>query len=419
MKNFEQKLIASRPETSKSNHVFTEKVMRNLNKKSSIRTRVLSFAFQKPAFAVLSALLVIGVVGGTTYAVSYLWPKSTVTLQGSSTQNGHTVMNVFADNCGPTAHKRYGVTPRSKINVTDAPKIVAAGCNFDALQAWAFEQYPSIRESNSSIGSQLPNKAGTVVHDVQTPSGPSLSVVTAISAQSVTMSNQSQTTTYQITPATTFVVDHRYTTWDKIKPGDAVATITRDTATMTADPDCNETNCHYSLSDEKRELLSVVTLDEPIEFYSTQLRGQIYEIAQCENSPADDCIVPNGGAQFDLYTASVMGDDPNVPHGNGISAPMTDQDALVSLQGRLVSSSDSQMVIKTTSDRMVTLPTPSDIVTAFNMRKQGYSMSTGDLISVDYSASKTALDTIASNRIYSIRLMLSTSGKGVNDFTRY
>lgn len=426
MKLDDFKIAAARPQSIRPNARFTEAVMQKIihgQPKQSARSRLLLMLRKSPALAVLAIILSIAFATGVVYAVRYLWPHSNVSVTDVNQRDGHTTLTVFTDNCGEQLTKRYRLKPGATISLEQAPKVVAAECNLNAIAEWTTKTYPDIAKANGEIGAQLPNKPGNIVRDVLMPSSPYAVSVEAISEKSITVkyaASDDSTATYPITPETRFVVNHEYADWSKVHAGDAVAIFVSTKQTMKADLSCTKQNCHYSIAESQSSLLAVATLDQAIEFYRSGLSGQVYELTPCDGNPADDCGW--GGAGIDLYTSTAT-EDNSVPHGTNTTGNVPDGYTSASLQGKLVSWNASQVVIKTSSGREVTIHTSVDIISSFNThraREYNYTIAAGDTIAVNYSHPQNATnDTeVSANTVWSIMLQLSTLNKGDTNFQR-
>ncbi len=374
--SLEQKIIASRPETATSTTSFTEDVMKTIEKQSAKKRGLFQALHKKPALAAAVGLVVLGTLAGTVYAVSYLWPKTSVEITGTDTKDVQTVVNVFADNCGDTANKKFGLKPGATITIEQAPKAVAAECNLLAINEWAFATYPAIREQPS-----LPNQPGNVITNVQTPSSVKLAQVVSAGNNSITVTSNGQETTFAVPTDAKFVVYHQYASLGDLKKGDGVALVTKDTATFTADASCTESDCHYSLSDEKSELLAAITLDESYEYYDNQLANQAYEITPCEGNPSDDCTDLGG---IELLVGVAAEDSAGVPVAEHAPANYL----TATIEGKLVSWNDTTVVIKTSSGREVTITTSLNIIDTYNDTRAddfGMTVKAGDTLSVNYA----------------------------------
>lgn len=427
MKLYESMVTHARPRDIRPDSIFTEKVMSKIQSKQSRKFTIshyLRTMHKNPVMAALTIIVGASVVAGVAYAVVQLWPHANVSLTGVDQKDGRTVLSVYADNCGVNKEKHFGVMTGSKITPEQAPLIVAADCNMQVISDWVQKAYPEVAQANGAIGKALPNKPGNVARDVLMPASPLAARVTAISQESITIQQQGSTPeTYPITSDTSFIVGHNYAEASKLKVGDAVALLVSTKETLKADLSCTEQSCHYSFVDGERKnsLLMVATLDQPLEYYQSNLRAQIYELTSCMGNPSDECT--DDGSAVELYT-QFQTEDVRVPHGNAKGSSLPDGYEPAQIQGKLTAWGAASFTIKTSSGRIVTVKATTDLVDSYNTQRAyqfGYTISLGDTISLRYVHPKGVVndETISSTLVDTVQLKVATLGKGDQNFKKF
>lgn len=405
-------LIAARPDMYDSRIEFTDKVMSAIQSTEILSTRMRKMNVNKketfimklrhlPTFVVIAiALGAVLLLGGTTYAIyKTLWKEPTVTVQKPITnQFGRTQVIASLENCGDqSAAATFEIKSGSTLDPSEIHKILQARCEMDIIRNW------SGANMLGAGGSRQPVEGTSTA--VMTMMSPVASKIVSIDATSLALTGDEYNTPKDplaLTAETQYIVDNQLSTVDKLMPSDAVVYVEEITSQVVT----KKTPTGYSSggSPISRKTTHVVKVDLPFEYYGPSKQNQIAQREACSGNPQDSCVQT---ASVDLYEAPntvILKPDPL--DKNKFTNEMR------SVQGVLTEYNGSTLKIKSSSGRLFTLETPSDIVANFNdNRSSNYNntkVEVGDLIIVSYIVDKTYTSlSLNSSHIISINLGLS------------
>lgn len=399
--NLDHKIIGARPNDTQAKTLFTDAVMKRVTKRR--KNRLWRLLQTSPVFAVLAGLFMLMLVSSTVYAaVTYLWPRTHITVtKPSTTTSGRQEVQVFSNDCPDIANKRYELKKVAPFGPDKIADVVKAECNIEAIYKWVRATHPDAF-SSSSRAMALDSTPGKVFPDQKSINYPAAYKIQSVSATSVTFAAKDQwnpAVTSAYTADTKFIINHQYGKWSDFHPGDAVTYITMTTSTFKNGDDCTSRHCSSMPVSSKEELLAVVKLDMPFEDYDKF--GSLSEVVPCQDNEKDDCHTGNISGIEIWRPTSMVSDD---TQSTGI------------IEGVVQSHTKTATIIKTTSRRLVTLSTAYDPLQSFNNSRSadynGTTVAVGDLIQVMYFHAKgTITETIHQQNIMSIMLITEINSR--------
>lgn len=376
--NLHHKIIAAAPKKPRVNRQFTDNVMAAITKKRA-HGRLVTLLGARPAFAALAGAVTLAVIAGTAYAISYVWPLITVNVSKPiDTTSGRKSVQVFSNECPEISGKKYELKKVAPFGSEKIADVVKAECNLEALRAWSDREYPDYSFS-SPEHRKAPNMTPGAEVTTKMINYPRAYKVASISATGMVLEQIDQwnpsNPSIAFSPDVKFIVDHQYKTWQGIKAGDAVATISLWTGVSRNNDDCTAQHCGNTQVSLKEELKAVAKLDQPFEDYNKF--GSLSELMKCQDNENDYCHTGNT-ASIDIFD--------NYRYKN--ESPYDENERTGMLEGVIQSHNAASTVVKTTSGRIVTIKTTSDFLENFNATRSvdynGTTAGTGDTIAFDY-----------------------------------
>ena len=371
----EHKIITSRPDDTVPNSQFTNAVIQGIKKRQKPpRNRLLSLLYASPAFAALAGIMTLFVLAGTAYAISYAWPLLNLQVsKPTTTSSGRQAVEVFGNACPDISNKKYELKKVSPFGIEKVPDIIKAECNLNAISRWADTTYPkyTLRADHESWNPDMTPGAIVTTKMLNTPLAQKIISIDATKITIGDVDESKPSLNLAITPSTKFIVDHQYKQAHDLKKGDAVAYISLITSAVRNNDDCTPESCGNTPISQSEELLAIVKLDMPYEDYGKF--GSLSELMRCSVNKDDYCHTGNASS-FELYT------NYNLGHATDASLQYAQ------IEGSIQSSSPTRLVIKTSSGRIVTVNTTSDLVASFNANRGPYyaDVKIGDTIQITY-----------------------------------
>lgn len=401
-------LAEARSKNYVPNRIFTDKVM-NILQPSAILTKQIrrmdvnnkeTFIMKLrhlPKLAVLAiAIATLAIVSGTTYAVyKVLWEHPSVTVNKPTTnQFGRTQVIASFENCtNQSAETTFEIKRGSTLDPSEIGKILQARCELEALRDWAGANKQP-KGPDQSIRQAEGTSSGTT-----TMVSPVASKVVSIDATSLMLIGDEYNTPKDpltLTSQTEYIVGNHQASKDEIHPGDTVLYVDD----LTYDFVTKKTETGYSTSSHvtKEVITYVIKVDLPFEYYGPGKQNQIAEREPCMNNPQDSCVQTAAIDLYENYSGSIQGfDDPN-----------NQKKESRQIQGIITEHDGTTVKIKSSSGRIFTINTPSDIITRFNKTRSadynGVRVAPGDLLMVRYTVDKTddglTLEGLQINSVY-------------------
>lgn len=405
---FEQKIMAARPSGYLTDDGFTDRVMTeiagteiisravrivNVKQKETFIMRLRKF--HKPSIAI-AALVVAFIISGTAYAAFLLWPQPSVqTSLPATTADGRVKVSALFKDCGDPSEikKTYELKKDSPITADKVPQLLQARCEIDAIKKWT--------EQNET---QPTGADRTQPYKVSRLSYPTVYIVESVSKNTITLAaqpkyNMSQKT-ITVIPSAKIIANAAYTDIANIKPGDRITYTARETSQMVPGPNGSSQSDGAPSVDE---LLYVIRLELPFEAYDPLAQQSLAQRTPCLGNEQDTCV--ESGA-VDLFQGTVGLSDPTNPN--------TGQTR--SIQGKIVSFANNQIVIKTSSGRELTFAMKYDVIDAYNQQRSadygGVKLVAGDMLTITYVEPKNIRSlTIPQSQVFSMQYMLELVGK--------
>lgn len=389
----ETRIITATPNDTSVNRSFTDKVMHEVSivqaHNSSLQATFLE-QFRKlnqlPRFAVLMfAVVFLTLFGGTTYAMyKILWAQPKVTIQTPTTnQFGRTQAIASAANCGNQKDETtFEIKQGNKLNPSEISKILQARCELEVIRNWSGEKDPTDATSRKPAQGTVQSSMIMVY--------PTASEVKSIDTTKLTLSanNDTPETTLTLAKDTQYIVDNHLSTKDQIQPKDPVLYVQKIT---TKDTTTKDASGHYNTAGIPiaKKTTYVIKTNLPFEYYNLSSQNLVAQREECMGNPSDTCVQTQ---LVDVYYSS--------------TSKQSSKTHLI--QGMLIEHIGNSIKLKSSSGRIFTLTTPSDIVMNFNQNKSAnYNNSKiekGDLLQVMYVADNTT--NLDSTQIISIQLAL-------------
>ena len=386
-------LIEARPKGYISNHVFTDQVMNSLQPPAIFTRQIRKMNVNKketfimkfkhlPKFALVAIVLAaLAVTGGTTYALyKALWEQPSVTVNESTTnQFGRTQVVASFKNCSNQSDQTtFEIKRGSTLDPSEIGKILQARCEIEALREWSGANKfpggpdPSIREAEGT--------SSTVMVTVS----PVASKIVSLDSTKLMLTGDEYNTPKEplvLTSETQYIVEGQQVSAEVIKPGDNILYLTDQTNTFVTKKVDNGYDTTSSVT--KEVTTGVIKVDLPLEYYGTGKQNQIAEREPCMNNRQDSCLRTSAIVLYEDFSGSLQGfDDPN-----NLIKEYRD------IQGILIEHTAEVVKIQSSSGRIFTLTTPSDIITDYNQNQSanhnGIKVELGDLLMVHYIVDKT------------------------------
>lgn len=404
---FDTQLITAAPADSASDHDFTDKVMQNINTtnkatthspryKASPRGSFIARLSYMPKFAIfVLAVASLTLFGGTTYALyKILWTQPTITTQTPTTnQFGRTQVAVSVENCAnQKTETAFEIKSGSTLNPGEISKILQARCELEVIRDWVGENIPHDNagrmptEGTSQLSTTM---VYPVASKVESISDTKL-VLTGnqdMAAKTLTLSNDTQ-----------YIANNSLTMQDAIQPGDSVIYVQD---IITEQVTKKDSAGHYNATGTpiSRTITYVIKADLPFEYYNPSKQNQISQRKECVGNAQDSCIQTQ---LVDLYSPS--------------AADVKSAGEAQLIQGLLIGHTGNTIKIKSSSGRIFTLSTSSDVIEEFNNTKSAnyneLKVGVGDLLQVNYITSNDEAElTLDNAQIVSIQLALSMINK--------
>ena len=350
-----------------------------------------------PKLAVLAiAIAALSVVGGTAYAVyKVLWENPSVTVNEPTTnQFGRTQVIASFENCTNQSNETtFEIKRGSTLDPSEIGKILQARCELESLREWSGANKPpkgpnpSMQETEGNY-SQTMKMASSVA-----------SKVVSLDATSLTLTGDEYNTPKDplvITPETEYIVGNHQANKNEIHPGDAVLYVhdlTYEFVTVKT-----ETGYDTSSHTTKQVTTHVVKVDLPFEYYGPGKQNQIAKREPCMNNTQDSCVQTAAIDIYEDYSGGIQGFDD----------PANSTKEYREIQGIMTEHNGATVTIKSSSGRIFTMTTPSDIITNFNQNRSaeynGVTIAPGDLLMVRYIVDKTddglTLEGLQVNSVY-------------------
>jgi len=410
-------LIEARPKNHTFDQNFTDRVMdsvqpsaiftkqirkMNINKKETFIMKLRHL----PKFAIFAfAIAALAITGGTTYAVyKVLWEHPSVTVNEPTTnQFGRTQVIASFENCtNKSAETTFEIKRGSTLDPSEIGKILQARCELDALRDWSGAN-KSPKGPNPSIQQAEGTSSGTM-----TMVSSVASKVVSLDATSLTLTGDEYNTPKEplaLSSPTEYIADNHQVDKDQIKPGDTVLYVHN----LSYEFVTKKTDAGYNTSSHNTKdiVTHVVKVDLPFEYYGPGKQNQIAEREPCDNNPQDSCVQTAAIDLYEDYSGGIQGfDDP---------ANVTKE--YRQIQGIITEHNGATVKIKSSSGRIFTITTPSDIISSFNQTRSaeynGVTVAPGDLLMVRYIVDKTDDGLILKgSQINSVNVALNMIQKG-------
>lgn len=404
--SFEAQLIAAAPSNNAVDRHFTDKVMQKIHLMQMAAESVDSTdASRQPLFAklrhlprfaiVVLAIALLTLLGGSAYALyKTLWEQPNVTTGMPTTnQLGRKQFTASLEHCGDqNLEATFEVKAGNTLDPAEISKILQARCELEVIRNWSGENNPQPGASQKPTAG-ISQSSMVMVY-------PTAGKVASINGTSLSLTGDQHLPTepLPLNKETQYVVGNSPATQDQIHTGDSVLFVEnialKQTTTETKPGQYNTTGIPTA-----HTITYVIKLDLPFEYYNSAKQNQVAERQACSGNPQDSCVQTQ---LVDLYSPS------------GMTKPGSGTAHIV--QGIITELNGKTMKMQSSSGRVFTLTTPSDIVTDFNQHKSSLydntKVAVGDLLQVSYLANKNSSDLeLDSSRIISIQLALSVVQK--------
>jgi hypothetical protein len=340
----DQALLATYKVSDGVNTAFVNRVMESIE--STQQSHFFATLRHMPKFALIIAAIVgVLVISGTAYAAYQLWLKPHVSVQQfEPNQQGRQEALVAFQNCKDTKNARYEVKNGAGLNAEKVEQLLQARCEMDAINEWAYNTHP------------------TKV-DVPPIAYPGAFTVIKIDGNDITLDGTTEDITVTTNDKTMTIIDGIPAGMSSLKVGDTVTFVQKYTY--------NRENGQPT----SRELLGVITLQLPGEFYETTMQNMVAKRAECHGNTTESCVQ---GSSIDVYPRN----------GESNAAPVEPGERF-ELQGRIVEHDGKTVRLKASSGAIYTINAPTDIIENFNTQHGpnygGLRIEVGDMLSVLYT----------------------------------
>ncbi|MCL2037421.1 hypothetical protein FWG95_00195 [Candidatus Saccharibacteria bacterium] len=381
------KLVIARPDDSPVDEAFTSRVMQKVTSqnlaaklpgKSPHRGRFGRLSFAKVLIIAILSLVLLG--GGTFVAaeiISRLYPQPSVEIEKTTkSPSGRTAIFFNVNDCKIDSNQTayYEIKRGSDLTTDDVQKILQAQCEMKAIgEAFGEGLMPlSSKLPMEQAGVYEVGETGHMMHSAAT--------VASLNHNELTYVDEyDEQTTITLTEKTNYVVDGAAAAKSDIKAGDVITVVSNVKMKYTV-------TLKEGGSSAQGEAISstpthVVKLSLPAKYYRYDLFNQLTARDVCNANPQDIC---SHGASVDLYLKGT----PDMALGDTVEAR--------EISGTLISHNGASFQIKSSSGRIFTVTTPSDIITSFNRNQSAkYNNATveiGDTIQIIYMADRNQPD---------------------------
>lgn len=392
MKDQDLRLAAARPSETKPEIKFTNSVMNKLTPAKKPH-RVFTALRHSPILAAVLALVVLTLVSGTAYAIAYLWPQLHPQISDPhKTDDGR--VSVIATDCDKVdSSKRYELKKDATVAITDVAAVVKAQCELRSVSDWASKTYDKKDRNPPAAPVNTPGATEKHVSILPAMFAVRLSAIKG-GELLIQDSGSLQESSIKITPETKIIVDSRYGSLQQLKAGDTLAYVSKTTVTTKNRDDCTKTSCTGDIVSSTENILAIIKLRGSFDTYRA-IRS-LTEVPVCMGNPNDDC--PNTGS-IDVYE-QLSNEAVNYAE----------------LTGKIVTYSDTSIVIRTSSGREVTIGTPTNAIKHFNTTRAadyGTTIEVGDTIKVAYGQLSGATNdtAVSKKQILQISLLVESSNK--------
>lgn len=394
--SIEQKIIAARPHKSATNEQFVAAVRRKINRKPCKRAynSFVGALRRSPVMVVLILIAALGILTGSVYAVSYLWPRLNPSVSApQKSASGRQSVNVTqCDTIDST--KRYELKSGAPISPDNIDAVVKAQCELDAVTKWAQEAYPvEQRPERTNI-----NAPGAEFEDNHVLPAMLVVKVINVNKDSLTLADAGSLMErdIQLSPDVKYVVDGKYVELSPLKPGDAVSYVSRSITKVKNRSDCTDAYCQGDVVSSSETVLEVIKMKYSFDTYRSI--KYLTELSVCMGNPSDECP---SLSSIDLYER--LGD-------------VEDNFEVAEVSGKIADYNDQSITITTTSGRKVTVGTPWNVIGTFNSGRSadyGHTVGIGDTLSINYYHSKdTTNDSdIPWKQVLWVRLLMEAASK--------
>lgn len=313
-----------------------------------------------PKVAIVTIIIAtVAGLSGVAYAAYQLWLSPTTTIQSVSQSGDKTNITLSLQNCN---QPKLNVQEKQGANLTptQVADYIEAYCQTQAIQNWAI------------------NTLHLQPSDVLLPYDITSSNNNSLSAEDV----GSPSYKVQVVSSTMYLNDSSLVTRAAIRVGDEVALVVN--------------------NDNPTTTRAVIVLNLPAGYYNPMVFGEdFFEVVPCGGNTSANCI--------DTPSVGVWGSLEGTPNNSNEND--------FEIQGQLVSSAATSLVIRATSGKLYTITTPTNVIEAFNT-KQTYGPMTiglGDVLDVTYQQPGGANPKdITSNQLQAISLLMNDVPKATS-----
>ncbi len=410
---FEALLHAARPHTAPRNTEFTDKVMSSIKSHEIFSAHVRNMSVNKketlfmkfrhlPKFAIiaiaLGALLLVS--GGAYAAYQLLWQKPEVHVSEPTTSvSGREEVVISLAQCGDGAGlgSRYELKKNATIRAEDVPKVLEARCELAAINTWAQKAF-------------LPEGYRAPFHNDREYDALEVYVASAThiktrDVSSITFEGQNKYNLAEVTIHTPssvrYIADGKEVTSNDISSNDPVVYITKSKTHMVPQ-NCTPQHCSIQPTELSKELVAVVKLSLPFEYYDQLAWQSLTERQVCMGNPSDSCLTGYSGA-IDIYVGS---------------AQVTNQAIMKEIQGVITAIEGKTITLRSSSGSTFTVTTPTDAVSIYNTNKanqyyDGKTVKVGSSVSITYAEDKaTHSKNIQAKDLMYVQLKTEVVSKG-------
>lgn len=392
-------VVESRPDDVKPDLAFTDSVMNRVESKKGTEGSLWRAITLKPAFMILLAVALVGLVSGVSYAVvSLLWGDSSVTVEvDNSKASDRQSLSVYADNCGWVDSKRsFEVRRGHSMSDEELKRVAQADCEYGEMFQWAKSYF---HEDTSLAMNNTPGYEYSTVRIL--PLWPS--EVQQINDATITIDG----TDYTVGQDAKIVINRQDSTYGKLQPGDVVSVVQRYMTSYRNRDDCNSIHCTGEILSEKSEIVAVVKFNFTLEDFNK--RDYLLKIAPCLGNETELCHGETGG--MEVFTRKFEINGLSIENG---------QNAWI--EGRIDNMLEGSFTITTSSGRSILISGLSDTVNRFNRSEPAVQNNTqlaeGDTVSIWYKLTGDQSERIDLSDIYNIVLLLEVANR-VDPLVKY
>lgn len=389
---FDFLLAAAKPDGYLNNKNFTDKVMRQIQHSEILSSAVRNMDVNKketfimrlkylPKFVIIAiAIATLTITGGATYALyKVLWEHPSVSVdKPTKNQFGRTQVIASFENCSNQSDEAtFEIKRGSTLDPSEVEKILQARCELDAIAEWSGADEipegpdPSIREAegtSSATSTMVSAGASKIVH---------------IDESAIVLeANQNGTSEKPLvlTPDTQFIAGNHQVDKSAIHAGDNVLYVNDYSYEFVT----KKKGGGYDTSTSSTGSVTthVIKVDLPAVYYGPEKQNQIAEREPCMNNKQDSCVQTSAIVLYENYSGSLQGfDDPN-------NATKEYRD----IQGIIIEHNGATVKIQSSSGRIFTITTPSDIITDYNGTRgssNNIPVIIGDLLMIHYIVNKS------------------------------